>query len=85
MLLKIRETIPGWTSFEVIKQASAARPASKNGLPLFGPIPDYTNAWIINGGGGKGVLMSLWMGKNLSRMMITGEVPDNLAKFLPES
>ena len=85
MLLKIREIIPGWTSFEIIAQSSAARPISKNGLPLFGPIPDYTNAWIINGGGSKGVLMSLWMGKNLSRMMITGEVPYNLAKFLPES
>jgi glycine/D-amino acid oxidase-like deaminating enzyme len=84
MLMKIRELIPGWNSFDVVAQSSAARPVTKNGLPLFGPIPDYSNAWIINGGGSKGVLMSLWMGMNLSRIMITGKVPDKLTKFLPE-
>lgn len=83
LLSKIKEILPGWNSFHLLSHAWAARPMTKDGLPLLGPTAPYTNAWVMNGGGSKGVLLSLWMGHVMSQMMTTGLIPKNITQFLP--
>lgn len=83
LLSKIEEILPGWHSFALLSHASAARPMTKDGLPLLGPIAPYKNAWVMNGGGSKGVLLSLWMGHVLSQIMTTGLIPNKITQFLP--
>lgn len=69
--------MPGWGAPQVVTRASAARPASADGLPLVGRTPNYKNGWIINGLGGKGILLSAWAADGLHRMIDAGgELPE---------
>ena len=65
----------GAESWRVIRGASAARPTTPDRLPVVGRAPAYSNGWIINGGGGKGILMSAWMAVALAKMIATDETP----------
>jgi len=47
-------------------------------LPVVGRAPSYENGWIINGLGGKGMLLSAWAAHSLVRMMDAG---DDLPEF----
>lgn len=84
LLRSVRDFLPGWKSFRVIRQSSAARPVSENGLPVMGRAPSYANGWVINGGGSKGVLLCLYMGKILTDLMMHKDVSINLEKFFPQ-
>ena len=78
-----RSLMPGWSSLETIARSSAARPSSVDGLPLVGRAPNYQNGWIINGLGGKGILLSAWAADALARMIrVSGELPE-FAPFSP--
>jgi len=74
--------MPGWGPPQVIARASAARPSTSDGLPLVGRAPSYENGWIINGLGGKGILLSAWAAQSLIRMMDAG---GDLPEFAPVS
>jgi glycine/D-amino acid oxidase-like deaminating enzyme len=44
---------------------------------MVGRAPSYENGWIINGLGGKGMLLSAWAAESIVRMMeSSGELPD---------
>ena len=77
-----RSLMPGWGQPQVIARASAARPSTRDGLPLVGRTPSYENGWIINGLGGKGILLSAWAAQSLIRMMDAG---GDLPEFAPVS
>jgi len=71
-----RSLMPGWESPQVIGGSSAARPSTADGLPVVGRAPSYENGWIINGLGGKGMLLSAWAAHSLVRMMdADGDLP----------
>jgi glycine/D-amino acid oxidase-like deaminating enzyme len=72
-----RSLMPGWSAPRVVARSSAARPTSVDGLPMVGRAPSYENGWIINGLGGKGMLLSAWAAESIVRMMeSSGELPD---------
>jgi glycine oxidase len=76
-----RSLLPGW-SCRVVSRSSAARPSSADGLPLVGRAPNYRNGWIINGLGGKGILLSAWAAEAIAEMIAAdGELP----QFAPVS
>jgi glycine oxidase len=72
-----RSLMPGWTTPQVVARSSAARPSSADGLPVIGKAPNYENGWIINGLGGKGILLGAWAAEILVRMIgAAGELPE---------
>lgn len=72
-----RKLMPGWGAPRVVARSSAARPSSADGLPVVGRSPNYENGWIINGLGGKGILLSAWAAQSLLRMIEAGgELPE---------
>ena len=75
LLAGAHSLMPGWGAPELIARSSAARPASADGLPVVGQTPNYRNGWIINGLGGKGILLSAWTAEIIAGM-IDGRPPD---------
>jgi glycine oxidase len=69
--------MPGWTDYSIVGRSSAARPTSADNLPIVGRAPEYENGWIINGLGGKGILLSVWAADGIARMIdVGGDLPD---------
>jgi glycine/D-amino acid oxidase-like deaminating enzyme len=69
--------MPGWTNYSIVGRSSAARPTSADNLPIVGQAPAYENGWIINGLGGKGILLSVWAADGIVRMIDAGgDLPD---------
>jgi len=64
-----KSLIPGWAAPNVVARASAARPSTADGLPVVGRAPNYENGWIVNGLGGKGILLSAWAADTVARMI----------------
>lgn len=77
-----RSLMPGWGEPRVVARSSAARPTSADGLPLVGRAPSYENGWIVNGLGGKGILLSAWAAQSIAGMMDADGEP---AEFAPVS
>jgi glycine/D-amino acid oxidase-like deaminating enzyme len=82
LLTGARSLMPGWGPPQVIARSSAARPSTCDGLPVVGRSPSYENGWIINGLGGKGILLSAWAAQSLIQMMDAG---GDLPEFAPVS
>ncbi|MEO7655030.1 MAG: FAD-binding oxidoreductase [Sphingomicrobium sp.] len=69
--------MPGWTNYNIVGRSSAARPTSTDNLPIVGRAPAFENGWIINGLGGKGILLSVWAADGIARMIEAGgDLPD---------
>jgi glycine/D-amino acid oxidase-like deaminating enzyme len=85
LLRGVRDFLPGWKSFRVIRHSSAARPVAENELPVMGRAPSYANGWVMNGGGSKGVLLCLTMGRILTDLMMNKDVPTHIEKFFPRT
>jgi len=75
--------MPGWRSWQIVAQSSAARPQTPDHLPVLGRTPAYANGWVINGGGGKGILLSAWLAKQLVTMIETDTEGPGVARFSP--
>lgn len=78
-----RSLLPGWGTPCVIARSSAARPSTSDGLPVVGPAPNYENGWIINGLGGKGILLSAWAAHSLVHMIEAGSDLPEFASVSP--
>jgi glycine oxidase len=71
-----RSLLSGWSP-RLLARSSAARPSSGDDLPVVGQTPNYENGWIINGLGGKGMLLSAWAAQIIVAMIDAGgELPD---------
>ena len=75
--------MPGWRSWQVVGQASAARPHTPDRLPILGRTPAYANSWVISGGGGKGMLMSAWLANRLAVTIETNNDLTDIGLFSP--
>ena len=76
--------MPGWRTPIVVDRSAAARPSSSDGLPVVGQAPNYANGWIINGLGGKGILLSAWAAESVVRMIEAGAELPELALVSPK-
>jgi glycine/D-amino acid oxidase-like deaminating enzyme len=52
-------------------------------LPVLGRTPAYANGWVVNGAGGKGILMSAWLANRLVAMIESDNEPADVARFSP--
>ena len=71
MLAKAKYIIPELADPLIVKHIAGLRPMTPDGLPVFGKIPGWSNAYIATGGGGKGLLLSAGFGKYLAKLIST--------------
>ncbi|MCL6729929.1 NAD(P)/FAD-dependent oxidoreductase [Sphingomonas hankyongi] len=84
LLAGAHSLMPGWKAPEVVARSSAARPATADGLPAVGQTPNYANGWIINGLGGKGILLSAWTAEIVARMIGAEAALNEFATVSPD-
>ena len=83
LLAGAHRLLPGWSDFRLVAQSSAARPVTKDGLPVLGRTPAYSNGWVLNGAGSKGVLLCGWMANAMAQMIQTGDAPEAAIPLSP--
>jgi glycine oxidase len=57
----------------LLEHVASLRPMSASGLPLVGRVPGWSNAYITNGGGIKGMLLCTGVGLAISDMILSGD------------
>ncbi len=77
--------MPAVREATLIEHLAALRPATPTGLPVIGCVPGWSNVFVANGGGIKGVLLSAGIGVAIRDLVLTGETAMPIADFLPRS
>jgi D-amino-acid dehydrogenase len=70
LLREALRTAPGLGSAEVVEVRVGSRPVSADGLPLVGPVPGWSNAFVATGHGAEGLLLGPWSASVLVDPMI---------------
>jgi glycine/D-amino acid oxidase-like deaminating enzyme len=70
------EIFPGVAGKTVDTHTAALRDVTDDGIPVFGDIPGWENAYVLAGGGFKGLLLSAIMAKSICDL-ITGSPLDS--------
>ncbi len=60
LLREALRTAPGLDVAEVVDVRVGSRPVSADGLPLVGPVPGWSNAFVASGHGAEGLLLGPW-------------------------
>jgi glycine/D-amino acid oxidase-like deaminating enzyme len=63
LLVRIREILN--CDFEIISHAAGIRPTVRDRKPLLGKHPKYSNMYVMNGLGTRGVMLGPWAAKIL--------------------
>lgn len=80
----IRQLIPSITRSNIIGQRVGLRPVSPDGLPILGTMANWSNGYIANGGGVKGVLYSAGMAQSLTGLIARGQAYPELDLLSPQ-
>jgi glycine/D-amino acid oxidase-like deaminating enzyme len=56
----------------VIRHVAGLRPVSRSGLPIAVAADGWRNVYIANGGGAKGLLLSLSIAASIRDMLLSG-------------
>lgn len=69
----------------LLEHTASVRPMRPCGLPVVGRVPGWDNAYIANGGGSKGVLLSTGLGRAISDLIRTGATRLCIDGFSPQA
>jgi glycine oxidase len=72
LLTRAARMIPEVAGAPVLDHLAAIRPMSGNGAPIAVQAPGWQNVYIANGGGSKGVLWSVGIGKAIVNLLTAG-------------
>jgi glycine oxidase len=64
--------IPEIRNAEVLDHVAALRPVSAQGMPIAGRAGGWENVYIANGGGSKGVLLSVGIARRIRSLLVDG-------------
>lgn len=84
ILSGVSRMMPGLGDPRVLQHTVGARPVTPDGMPVIGPVPGCENAYMVLGGGVKGMLLSSGLGKGIAAMVAGGERPADLSSFRVE-
>lgn len=83
VLEELQRVAPGLASAELIDQRVGLRPASVDGLPIIGRVPDIDGAYLATGHGPTGLQLGPYTGKVLATI-VEGRDPEvELSPFEP--
>ena len=75
--------MPSLMNAEVMGGFSGLRPLSEDGLPILGLLPYWENAYIASGTGGKGILLSPIIGREIAKLISKGSTEIDLKLYSP--
>ncbi len=64
--------LPAIRDAEVIEHLAALRPMTRSALPIVGRAPGWSNVYVANGGGIKGVLLGTGVGAAIRDLVVNG-------------
>jgi D-amino-acid dehydrogenase len=88
VLTEALRVAPGLAGAEIREIRVGLRPASRDGLPILGPVPGIPNLLLATGHGSVGLQLGPYSGKVVAGMIAGGEAeteigPFSLARFRP--
>ena len=84
ILQNLATLMPGLEIQSVVKHTACLRPMTRDGLALVGSLPQTDGLFAANGGGRKGILYSLGIGKIVSDLALGVEPDIDISNFLPK-
>jgi len=73
--------VPGLQRAEIEREWMGFRPGSPDGLPYLGPVPERPGLWVASGHYRNGVALAPITAEVMSRWMLSGSPPMNMAPF----
>jgi glycine/D-amino acid oxidase-like deaminating enzyme len=92
LLRECLRTAPGLAQAELCEVRVGSRPASVDGIPLAGPLPGWSNAFVASGHGAEGLLLgpltarftaALVLGRPPGDFVVDAEVVRELVRWSP--
>jgi glycine oxidase len=74
---------PSLEDSQVVDHVSGLRPASKDSLPLVGPMPGWQGVYIVSGHDRKGMGLSLISTRIIADLIVKGSSPVSIEMFDP--
>lgn len=84
MLRKARQMVPGVDDLPLKEFSAGLRPTALERLPLLGPT-NVNGLLAAMGGHSYGILLAPAVGQAIAHVVLTGEVPDLIAAFVPKT
>jgi len=75
--------VPELAQWEVVDRVAADRPMTEANIPIAARAPGWSNAFVANGGGGKGLLLSPLIAQRIGGL-VTGAYVEALGEHLIE-
>jgi D-amino-acid dehydrogenase len=90
VLAEALRVAPGLAQAQIREIRVGLRPASRDGLPILGPVPNIANLLLATGHGSIGLQLGPYSGKVVAGMIARGEAesdigPFSLVRFTPSS
>jgi glycine/D-amino acid oxidase-like deaminating enzyme len=82
MLNQAAQIIPEIREARLIEHVVGLRPMSSSGLPIVGRVNKWQNAYLANGGGSKGVLLSVGIAQVIRDLLMEGKTKLSVESFL---
>jgi D-amino-acid dehydrogenase len=83
VLAEALRVAPGLAGAEVREIRVGLRPASRDGLPILGPVPGVANLLLATGHGSIGLQLGPYSGKVIAGIIAGGEAETDIAPFSP--
>jgi D-amino-acid dehydrogenase len=81
VLTEALRVAPGLAGAEIREIRVGLRPASRDGLPILGPVPGIRNLLLATGHGATGLQLGPYSGKVVAGMIAGGEAETDLGRF----
>jgi D-amino-acid dehydrogenase len=81
VLAEALRVAPGLASAEIREIRVGLRPASRDGLPILGPVPDIANLQLATGHGSIGLQLGPYSGKIVAGMIADGTAETDIGPF----
>jgi glycine oxidase len=75
--------VPGIYDEHLLRTWTGFRPVTLDNRPVLGPVDSIDGLWIATGHGRNGILMTPVTARAVSEAILTGSMPDVIAKFAP--
>jgi glycine oxidase len=82
MLNQAAQIIPEIREARLMEHVVGLRPMTSSGLPLVGRVHKWQNAYLANGGGSKGVLLSVGIAQVIRDLLMEGKTNLSVESFL---
>jgi D-amino-acid dehydrogenase len=81
VLAEALRVAPGLAAAEIRDIRVGLRPATRDGLPILGPVPGLSNLWLATGHGSIGLQLGPYSGKVIADLIAGGKADTDMGPF----